>query len=93
MSSMEKLSPVISSRELPGSPWSNTWTINRPFRAFFETPGVCPEVGRCLELGRREGLGRLLARGDARDEEGVHDAVEPDRRELGVPIVLAPLSW
>ena len=83
-SSMEKPSPVISPRELPGSPWSNTWTMNSAVpRVLRDTGRLVLRSVRAFELGRvREGLSRLLARGDARDEEGVHDAVEPDRREL-----------
>jgi hypothetical protein len=52
-SSMEKLSPVISPNELPGSPLSNTWTDElAPQRP--ERPGLRP-------VGALEQSSRLLA--------------------------------
>ena len=80
MSSMEKLSPVISSCELPGSPWSNTWTTNSP--SLGPQSLLLGPVG-ALEQRRRQTLDRLLARGNVRHDQRLHRAMQPDLREQG----------
>ena len=90
---MANPSPVTNAGSLvrPGSPWSNTSTVNRPGGS--EGSGVSWDRYVPLELGRiQEDLGRRLAVGGS-DEDGINNAVKPDRLERVAPSsTLVPVS-
>ena len=80
MSSMEKLSPVIT--VLRAARLALVEHLDDELALESAQLPVLRPVG-AFEQRRREALDRRLAGGYVRDDEGFHGAVEPDLREHG----------